>query len=472
MTGQGSPKKIRLAFVLASLTHSAGMNIVTVLALRYFTDNLAMAASVAGLLFAVVKIYDGILDPLLGAASDRTRSPIGRRLPYLLIGSVLMAITVVLLFAAPSSLSGPGLWLYVALILVVHASAYTALTIPGMAMVVEVTNDYHERSTLMSYRVIGNTVGLLVGSTLPTWLLAHWGADRSGHIKVAVVVATVVALAGVAATVMLLNAPRTTMQDKDRLRLRDFGRQLRLAWQNQPFRMLALAHIFVLIGTATTSVTNAYFSRYVLQRTDNWLGNYYLLATIGVFASMPLWLRAARRAGKKRCYAVAMLGFGLAHLTWLSAGAGEAYALLVARALVTGVFSAGLILFAYSMLSDAIRFDYIQTGLRREGAFAGITSLLDKISAAAGIAGVGILMSAMGYVESRSGGLQAQSDSAIQAIYIGFAVIPAIAMLISLLAIVRYRLNAEDLLESRRSEADRLDDDLNQSHVAADRASS
>lgn len=443
---------IRLAFTLASLTHAAGQNVVTLLAFRYFTDNLAMAAATAGLLFAAVKIYDGILDPLLGAISDQTRTMLGRRLPYLLAGSLLMPAAVVLLFSVPTGLSTTGLWVFVAMVMIAHATAYTALTIPGMAMVVEVTDDFHERSTLMSYRVIGNTIGTLAGSTLPAWLLARWGSTREGHVNVAWVVAAIVLLAGLASVMMLRSSARSTVvENPPRLQLANLAGQVKLAWNNLPFRLLATAHIFVLIGTATTSVSNAYFTRYILKRSDNWLGNYYLFALLGVVASMPVWLRVAKNTGKKQCYIASMLAFGLLHLTWFFVAQSEPYALLVARALLIGVASAGMILFAYSMLSDAIRYDYIQTGLRREGAFAGFTSLIDKIAAAAGMAGLGVLMTAMGYVQSTSAGQAPQSDSALLAIYIGFAIVPAVCMVGGVLAIWNYRLEADDLLESRRT---------------------
>jgi GPH family glycoside/pentoside/hexuronide:cation symporter len=443
--------RIRVAFTLAALTHAAGMNVVTLLAFRYFTDNLAMAAATVGLLFAAVKIYDGIFDPVLGALSDQTRSVLGRRLPYLLAGSVIMAVSIVLLFAAPSNWSGTTLAIFVAVVMAIHASAYTALTVPGMAMVVEITDDFHERSTLMSYRVIGNTVGMLAGSTLPAWLLARWGSSREGHIQVASVVALIVCFAGLTSVSLLRGSARSTVvENPPRLRLSNLGEQLRLAWRNLPFRLLAIAHIFVLIGTAVSSISNAYFTRYVLRRSDNWLGNYFLFATIGVVASMPLWLKLAQRVGKKRCYIGAMIGFGLMHLTWFFAAEGEPYPLLVARALLTGVASSGVILFAYSMLSDAIRYDYIQTGLRREGSFAGFTSLIDKVAAAAGIAGLGVTMTAMGYIESTSAGQIQQPPSAILAIYIGFAIVPVVCMACSVLALAGYRLEADDLLESRR----------------------
>lgn len=427
------------------------MNVVMLLAFRYFTDNLGLAAATVGMLFAAMKIYDGFTDPLIGAMSDQTQSKMGRRLPFLLGGSLIMPVAVLFLFAVPAGVSTTVLVFLLGLALMLHATAYTALTIPGLAMVVEVTDDFNERSTLMSFRVIGNTLGTLAGSTLPGWLLAYWGATRAGHMQVSAVVAGIVLASGLGAVWFLRNAAQTVAPGKPQgMRFVNLPQQMKLAWQNRPFRLLAIAHVFILIGTATTGITNAYFTRYILKDTDAWLGNYYLFATVGVVVSMPLWLKIGKIVGKKACYMAAMLGFGLMHLSWFFVNQTEPFGLLVARAVLTGIASAGLILFAYSMLSDAIRYDYIRTGLRREGAYAGFTSLIDKLSAAAGIAGLGLLMSAMGYVESTSGGQQVQSDSALMAIYVGFALVPAACMGCAALAIAGYQLGAEDLLESRR----------------------
>ena len=449
--GTGAPGaswSVRAGFVLVPLSHSAGMNLITLLAFRYLTDNLAISAALAGALFAIVKVYDGILDPALGALSDRTRTRWGRRLPFLLAGGLLMPVTVVMVFDAPEFAASWQLQAYVALALVLHATAYTALTIPGMAMAVEVTDDYHERSALMSFRVLGNSLGVLLGSTLPAWLLSRWGATRDGHAQMAWVVAAVLVVVAVAAVVALRGARQTTGNPAATPGAGPaFAKQFRLAWNNEPFRRLAIAHVFVLIGTVVTSVGNAYYTKYVLARDDGWLGTYYVFATIGVVGSMLPWLHIARRLGKKFCYMAGLAGFGIVHLSWLLATAAEPYPLLIARALLAGVASGAMILFAYSMLSDAIRYDYIRTGLRREGAFAGLTSLMDKLSAAAGIAGVGAFLSLMGYHSSASGSAATQSASAVLAINISYTIVPAVCMVVALLVVRSYRLDESMLVE-------------------------
>jgi len=244
---------------------------------------------------------------------------------------------------------------------------------------------------------------------------------------------------------LLRNAPRTQPEDGPRKRY-SFVDQAKLAWANRPFRILAIAHIFVLFGTAITSIGSAYFSKYVLLLPDGWLGTYYMIATVGSVGSMPIWVRVSKRMGKKWAYIAAMTMFGALHLAWFTALPGEADWLLFLRAITIGMSSGGVILCAYSMMSDAMRYDYIQTGLRREGAFAGFTTLFDKLSAAAGIAIMGAFLSGMGYVASTTGTVQ-QPPSAIMAIYICLAVVPALAMVCAILALTRYDLDESMLVE-------------------------
>lgn len=442
------PWQLRAGFVLIPIGHSAGMNIITLLAFRFLTDNLAISAGAAGLMFALVKIYDGLLDPAVGAWSDGARTRWGRRLPFLFVGGILMPLAIAMVFNTPDFGSVLMAQAFITVALAIHASAYTALTIPSMAMLVEASDDYNTRTSLMAYRVFGNSLGVLLGSTIPAWLLGYWGATRSGHAKMAVVVAAIVFAACIAGIWCLRHAPRTqpeTTADGTRKRYSVID-QAGLAWSNRPFRILAIAHIFVLFGTAVTSIGSAYFSKYVLLLPDGWLGTYYMIATIGSVGSMPLWVRGTKVFGKKRAYIAAMAGFGLVHVAWFTAMPGEADWLLLIRAIAAGITSGGVILCAYSMMSDAVRYDYIQTGLRREGAFAGFTTLFDKLAAAAGIAIMGAFLSAMGYTTSLTG-TATQPHSAILAIYICLAVVPAVAMLIAILTVLRYDLDEAALQE-------------------------
>lgn len=442
--------RVRIGSTLVPLAHAAGMNVVTVLGLRFLTDSLAITAGAAGLIFALVKTYDGLLDPAVGAISDRARTRWGRRLPFLFAGALMMPLGIALLFGAPDLGSVLLAQLFVTLALIIHATGYTLLTIPGFAMVVEGSSDHHERTRLMAWRVFGNSGGTLIGSTLPAWVLAALGTGRSGYLAMAMIIGGIVLCSGLLAVVLLRDAPRTVPTDTPGEKY-SLARQARLAWRNVPFRILTIAHVFLLFGTAIGSAGMAYFSRYVLQTGDGWLGTYFLFATVGTVGSMPVWVRLTRVIGKKAGYMGSLAGYGLLNLAWLTASPGEGLVLTAVRAIGIGICAGGMILCAYAMLSDTVRYDFIKNGERREGAFAGFTTLFDKLSAAAALAVMGTFLSAMGYAASSTGGATPQGDAAILAIKLCVTVIPAIAMAAAVVTVAFYRLDPASLQEAEET---------------------
>ncbi len=435
---------IRIGSMLVPLGHAAAQNVVTVLGLRFLTDNLAISATVAGFMFAATKVYDALTDPLIGTWSDRSRTRWGRRLPFLFAGGIAMPLGLALLFGTPDGMSILAAQALVMLGLLFHATGFTLLTIPGFAMVIEASTDPYERTKLMSFRTYGNAIGTLIGTTLPAWLLTIFGSGRDAHLLMSVIVGSIVFAAIMLAVRLLLRAPRTVPPAGSRSALKII-RQWKLTWDNLPFRVLAITHVFLLFGTAIGTASLAYFTRYVLQSGDFALGTYFAAATVGTVGTMPIWVRLSKSFDKKYCYMVAMAMFGAIHLTWLAAGPNESDLAIMARAAMSGVAGGGMILNAYALLSDAIRYDFLHSGERREGSFAGFTTLLDKLSAAAALALMGVFLSSMGYNSSSTGTALAQGESALWAITLCVSVFPAIAMLAAIAVLSRYNLDPEQL---------------------------
>lgn len=434
-----------LGSFLIPVAHAAGQNAVTVLGLRFLTDNLGLAASAAGMIFALVRVYDALFDPAVGAWSDTIRSRWGRRLPFLLAGGIAMPLGLAMLFGAPGLGSVLALQLWVTAALMLHASGYSLLTIPGFAIAVESSPDPDVRTRIIAWRTYGNAVGTLLGSTLPAWILAAAGAGRTGHLAMALTVGAVVLAATLGAIALLQGAPRTMPQP--RAGSYALWRQAKLAWGNRPFRILVIAHVFLLVGATTGSAAMAFFSRHVLKAGDGVLGSYFMVSTIAVVATMPGWVWVSRRTGKKACYVAAMGLFGLVHLSWLLAGSGEPELLILGRAALGGAGGGGMILFAYALLSDAVRWDFVTSGQRREGAFAGFTTLFDKLSGAVALAGMGAFLSANGYGASAGGSAAPQSAQALLAITACVSILPALSMAAAMLAVRAYDLDPARLAE-------------------------
>ena len=296
------PMPVRLGYGLGMMGWMASVQVVAVFLIRYFTDNLGIPAAVAGSIYAVVQIYEAVLNPVVGVASDTTRSRWGRRKPYLLVGALTLPLSVILLFNMPQALPLGQTVLVATALLVLFGTGYTAWNVPYLAMAAEMTDGYHERSSLLSYRTYGYFIGTMLGSTLPAWLIASWGATRSGHGSMGFVVGAVTLACCLGGMVLLRRARATQHAGGQRYTWRE---QCRLVWDNKPFRIMSLAHVVFSIGAATTTSSAAFFSRYILQRADGWLGTFYLILLAGNAVSIPVWLWLSKRVDKKAAYLAA-----------------------------------------------------------------------------------------------------------------------------------------------------------------------
>ena len=333
-----------------------------VLLLRYMTDSLGIAASVAGLIFAGAKVWDAVSDPLMGVFSDCVSTPWGRRLPWLATGGLLCVAAVVALYTTPD-LSGTLLLIYLLAMLLVFATAYTMFNIPYIAMAVELTPSYHERTQLMSFRVVFSSFGSLIGLSLGPALLAWWGATRAGYARMSWVLAGFAVVSLMVCIWSLRNAPQTHQQ----LQQPPLRQQLRSALENVPFLWLLAAKMVYFLALALSVSTLAYFTKHVLQVSDEFLGLFLGFQSVVLIFSQPLWLGVARRWGKRNGYIIAAALYGVAHFSWWFAGPGEPISLVILGGLFIGLAGGGTFLLTQRCCPDALRNMTIANGFRRRG---------------------------------------------------------------------------------------------------------
>ncbi len=146
---------------------------------------------------------------------------------------------------------------------------------------------------------------------------------------------------------------------------------------------------------------------------------------------------------------MAAVAYALAMLTWLLASPAEPDVVLYLRVLVLGFCSSGIIILGFSILPDTIEFDRSTHGINREGVYSGIYSSMEKAASAVGPLIFGAYLARNGYESSTAGEQVVQSDAAVQSIYVGIGVFPALATLAAALVMVFYSLD-EKLLTSLR----------------------
>ena len=414
------------------------------LLLRFMTDYVGLGAGVAALLIGLSKLYDAFADPAMGWISDRTRSRWGRRRPYLLAGGALLALSMLALFWVPALQSDMARTLYMGAVLMFYATAYTVFNIPYMAMPAEMSSGYHQRTELMSCRVVAVGLAQLVAMFMGTALVDIFGGGARGHVGMALVLAPIVMTSAIVCFLMTANAPYTEQSTTHA----PFMEQARSVLTNRPYLILIGVKLLTLTALSAQSVFPYFFQR-ILGVSNLYLGTYFAVASVALILSQPLWIWASKRLGKSTTYRIA-LGLSIpAFMSWLFAAAGDPLWAILARGVAIGFCGGGALLMGQSLLPDTMEYDHLRTGLRREGIFAGFYTTVEKIAGAAGIAAVGAILSAAGYLQSRGADV-VQPESALTAIRLVIALLPAGVSLAALLLLFGYKLSEDRLNELRR----------------------
>lgn len=158
------PLRTKLAFSSGGL-QEATVGAAGITTMIFYNQVLGLPAGLCGIAFMVASIVDGISDPLVGAISDRFDSRWGRRHPFMFLSAFPLGVSFYLLYQPLGGLGQTGTFIWLIACMVLMRLAYTFYNIPHDALGAELTDDYHERTSLFGYNsVIGS--GLTVGMAL------------------------------------------------------------------------------------------------------------------------------------------------------------------------------------------------------------------------------------------------------------------------------------------------------------------
>lgn len=405
----------------------------------YLTDTLGVAAIVAGVLVTVAKVWDVVIDPVIGARSDRSLARRGSRRPFMIAGAVLLPVFFILTFAVPAGLSSlpAGLWVLFAFI--ATATAFSLFQVPYIALPAELASGYDARTTLVSARVVVLTFAILLFGAGAPEIRDAFADEHLGYLVMAVVAGLVI---GAGMLVSAFAAPRGVVADAPRISIVDNYREgFATLRRSQPFRSLLATFLLQGLATGLMLAGAQYVARWVLGDgvTILFLS---LIAPALVFA--PIWAVVARRIGKERSFVVASVLFGVAALA-ITAQLWAPGVWIYAPVALAGAAYAGMQSLPMSMLPDVISHDTRTHGRERAGTFGGMWTAGETTGMALGSTALTIVLAISGYLESVGGQEVVQPASAISGIVIAFSVVPAVIIAASLVTFARYPLRRSDI---------------------------
>jgi len=431
------PRSVRLGYGSGSVATGAFGTVPGLMLLPYLTDTLGIAALAAGFIVFAPKAWDVVLNPIAGRISDRTVDPRGPRRPWLLRGGLALAVAFALLFAAPAMGSKAVEAAWVLVCFVACATAYAFFQVPYVSMPAELTSSYDERTRLMTWRVaiLAFTI-MLAGATAP--LIRDAIGGRAGYRIMGVAMAVVIVVGVVGAYVGTRRAPIGAVQPGAGT-LRD---QLRIVAGARDFRLLLTTFVVQALATGCMLAGVDYLASDVLGRKG--ASTILFVCFVGpALLLTPAWSAIGARIGKKQGYLVASLVLAAGALLAVVARSAP-FGLVVAAVALVGVGYAGAQVFPLAMLPDAAAVDARRTGSSRVGVYTGVWTAGETLGLALGPGLFALVLALGGYRSSTDGGT-AQPDSALNAITLGFSVLPALLVAISLIWLVRYSLGSDEV---------------------------
>jgi GPH family glycoside/pentoside/hexuronide:cation symporter len=390
---------------------------------KFYSDVVGLDIAWVGIVILLVRMFDAVSDPFLGIVSDRTRTPMGRRRPFILGGGLALAAVTVLLFVPPEMAPRQAQVWFATTVFALFL-CWTVVTVPYEALGPELTSDYTERISLFAVRDGLLIAGTLMAAAAPALLDAWMGTDppaareRTKFLLIAMAYAPLLAGTCVFCVWRVReHGPATPVGVSCR------RTDLRGIARNRPFLILLLSYTIGALGSNLPAALILYYVEVVLQSTR---ANLFLLL---YFASgillLPVWIKVSQRYGKKEAWLASMLinTGAFSGVFFLGPGDEWRYAVLV---VISGLGFGATLALPSAIQADVIDYDEFLTGCRQEGWYIGIWSVVKKLTAAVGVgAGLTILGTA-GYAPGRD-----QPDEVILALRVMYALVPCICNLVA-----------------------------------------
>lgn len=328
-------------------------------------------------ILAAGRLIEAFDDALIGYWSDRTRSRLGRRLPFILAATPFWALFAFLLFTPPEDASNVETAIYLFVTFELFNIFSTLSGGPYEALLPELAKTSKQRVRLVAYRVYFGVAGAAVGLT-GSGLLVEWFGFQGMALALAV-------LAFGARYVGMLGVWRYASRTQPPAEL-PFRAALRATFSNGSFLLFLPSFVLFQLGLQMLTGLLPYYVVAVLGKADDeavWTAILTAVTIGAMVAGVPLFQRLAHRTSKRRAFTLAMLGCALAFP--LLAFAGFLPALpplvqIVAVLLVIGVPLAGVYLFPTALTADIVDDDAVRTGMRREATFYGAQNFVEKLA--------------------------------------------------------------------------------------------
>lgn len=429
--------RTKLFYGIGDLGNALVNSAIQFFLMKFYTDAALILPALAGNALLIGKIWDAVNDPLFGWITDKTKSRFGKRRVFMIFGAIPLGISIALLWFVPKAdLISTFIWIAATFIL--FDTLWTLTNVPYYSLTSELTDDYDERSSLTTYRMVMAVPAYLIGVALTPVIVGLFALQRTGYAFIGI-------LYGIIAAVVLLVSAAGLRERKDLVTAKPETSPLKsllIAIKNKPFVKLCGIYFIINISFAFIKILMAYYIEYqLLMKAETSLVMGLMLVCVTL--SLPFWQWVSRKIDKGPAYGLGMLVGGAAVVLTFFLPHHSTMLIYLIAVLAGFGFSAQWI-FPWAMVADVADYDRLETGQQRSGVYYGVWGLATKISEALALAAVGWILTGFGYVPNVE-----QTPHALLGIRLFFGLIPAACIFISLPLLFKYPITRKSHAEVR-----------------------
>jgi GPH family glycoside/pentoside/hexuronide:cation symporter len=387
-----------------------------------------------GLLFAIARIFDAVTDPLIGYYSDQTRSRFGPRIPWIVVGGLIVTVSSFALFQIPSD-AGIG---YFGVWSMLFFLGFTMFQIPHMAWGSEISSDYLDRSRIFTVRSFCDSVGGLFYNVAPLLLVylavtttSEFSPEAFQWLSYVVIIVLPLSL-----VVAVRAAPVAELVVKKTDGLKGLYKGL---VSNKPMLRFMAAYVLGGINSGLVAVlTFPFFDKYL--GIGDKIPMLLIFAYAGQLVALPFWQKMIEWLGKHNTWAIGWAANSLVMIPLLFVMPDSGNAVLVAGACLfafgfTAVVSSVAPL---ALIGDIVDYELLRSGVDRAGNYYAFLLLVAKIAGAGGGIALVVLGAVFGFDVSSDA---VNSDFANRGMVWMFCLVPGLVQLLALPFILNFPIN-------------------------------
>ena len=395
--------KTKLAFGIGATGEAATNWIFSGITFFFYNQVLGLSGSLTGFAVLIAIIFDAVSDPIMGSISDRFKSKLGRRHPFMFFAPFPTVLAICLMFFPPEGLSDYGLFAWLIGTTVVLRISITLFAVPHLALGAELSEDYIERSRVMSYNNLLGYTGVIIMHIF-AWFLVfpNFAGEEIGQLNQAAYTPIVIFSTILIALCILSSAYFTKdripylkkpSDDASKIGILDLFQDIAGALSNRNYLRLVVGMFFLTLLIGTHETLAIYMGTFFWELSPQQIGLLVINNILGFAFGFIVTARLHQRFDKPVIMVVSII---MLSVFWSASvnlrllglapdnGSTELVLFIIFFGSITSAGGSILNITVMSALADIADEHELNTGIRQEGVFYAARTLFAKTSSGIG----------------------------------------------------------------------------------------